>query len=95
MWEPRVRFNFHLISNFWIVTISYGDLDLEDTLSSFPAVRINFPIKYMGLSLAVRRLRKIDFQPMVEKATSKVLGWHGRHLTHAGRVCLKKLVLSL
>jgi len=47
---------------------------LEETLSGFLVVRINFPIKYLGLPLTVRRLRKIDFQPLVEKATSKISG---------------------
>ena len=57
-------------------------------------VRTNFPIKYLGLPLAVRRLRKIDFQPLVDKATSNISGWQGRHFTQAERICLTKFVLS-
>lgn len=77
-----------------VTPINCGDHDLEEVLSGFPVVRSNFPIKYLGLPLAIRRLRKIDIQPLVEKATSKISGWQGRHLTQAGRVCLTKSVLS-
>ena len=77
-----------------VTPISYNEIDLEAILSGFPVLRSNLPFKYLGLPLMVRRLRKIDFQPLVEKATSKILGWQGRHLTQAGRVCLTKSVLS-
>lgn len=77
-----------------VTPISCGDIDLEDTLSGLPMVCTSFPIKYLGLPLAMKRLRKIIFRSLVEKATSKVSGWHGRHLTQASRVCLSKLVFS-
>ena len=67
----------------------------QHILSGFPVIRTSFPIKYLGLPLAVRRLRKLDFQPLVDKATAGLSGWHGRHLTPAGRNCLAKSVLSL
>ena len=77
-----------------VTPICCDEIDLEDVLSGFPVVRTSFPIKYLGLPLAVRRPRKIDFQPLVEKATSKITGWQGRHLMQAGRICLTKYVLS-
>ena len=77
-----------------VILISCEGKNLDDILSGFPIVRTSFPTKYMGLPLTIKRLRKSDFQPLVEKATSKLAGWHGRHLTQAGRVCLTKLVLS-
>ena len=57
-----------------VVPISCEAVNLDDTLSGFPVQCTNFPIKYLGLPLTVRRLRKIDFQPLVEKATSKISG---------------------
>ena len=77
-----------------VTPISCNETNLEAILSGFPIVRSSFPIKYLGLPLTVRRLRKFDFQPLVETATSKISGWQGRHLTQAGRVCLTKSVLS-
>ena len=64
-----------------VTPISCDAMNLDDTLSGFPVVRTNFPIKYLGLRLTVRRLRKTDFQPLMDKAASKLAGWHGRHLT--------------
>ena len=77
-----------------VTPISCEGMNLDDILAGFPIVCTSFPTKYMGLPLTVRRLRKSDFQPLLEKATSKLAGWHGRHLTQAGRVFLTKSVLS-
>ena len=77
-----------------VVPISCEAVSLDDTLSGFPVQCTNFPIKYLGLPLTVQRLRKVDFQPFLDKAASKLAGWQGRHLTQAGRICLTKLVLS-
>lgn len=40
------------------------------------------------------RLRKVDFQPLADKAAGSLLGWRGRNLTNAGKVTLTKSVLS-
>jgi len=77
-----------------VTPTSCEGMNLDDILAGFPVVRTSFPTKYLGLPLTIRRLRKSDFQLLLEKATSKLAGWHGRHLTQAGRVCLTKSVLS-
>ena len=64
-----------------ITPINCEGMNLDDILVGFPVVRTNFLTKYLGLPLTVRRLQKSDFQPLLEKATSKLAGWHGRHLT--------------
>lgn len=46
------------------------------------------------MPLAIRRLRKVDFQPLGNKAAATLSGWWGRNLTQAGRVTLTKSVLS-
>jgi hypothetical protein len=51
---------------------------------ALPMPRANFPIKYLGLPLSVRRLRKIEFRPLLDKAVAKITGWYGRHLTQSG-----------
>jgi hypothetical protein len=56
--------------------------------------RAHFPIKYLGLPLSPKRLRKLDFQPQIDKAAGKLSNWYGRNLTQAGRVSLTKSVLS-
>jgi hypothetical protein len=63
-------------------------------LPNFPGKVCNFPGKYLGLPLHVRRLRKIDVQPLLEKIGARIPGWKGRFLTTAGRETLVKTVLS-
>lgn len=50
-------------------------------------------MKYLDLPLAIRRLKKIDFQPLYDKAAGKMLNWQGQNLTMAGRMSLTKFVL--
>ena len=49
-----LRTNIHKSS---VVPIRCENLDLDDILCDFPAQRTSFPIKYLGLPLAIRRLR--------------------------------------
>jgi hypothetical protein len=96
-----------LLENFGLVTglqtnlqktsvsaISCSNVDLDELLTRLPVTRAQFPIKYLGLPLSTRRLRRVDFQPQIDKATAKLSKWHGMNLTQAGRVCLTKVVLS-
>lgn len=41
-----------------IAPICCGGLDLDDILADLPTARVAFPIKYLGLQLSIRRLRK-------------------------------------
>ena len=86
-----LRTNIHKSS---VVPIRCENLDLDDILCDFPAQRTSFPIKYLGLPLAIRRLRQVDFQPLLDKAAARLTGWRGRNITQAGRVTLTKAVLS-
>jgi hypothetical protein len=67
---------------------------LEAILAALPIARAHFPLKYLGLPLSPYRLRKLDFQPQIDKAAAKLSAWNGKNLTHAGRVSLSKSVLS-
>lgn len=77
-----------------ITPINCGHLDLDNILADLPAQRVHFPIKYLGLPLSVRRLRKVDFAPLVDKAQAKLTSWWGRNITQAGRLTLTKAVLT-
>jgi hypothetical protein len=77
-----------------VSAISYGDINLDAVLASLPVARAHFPIKYLGLPLSIRRLRKVDFQCQIDKTASKLSAWYGRNLTQVGRVSLTKSVLS-
>jgi hypothetical protein len=69
-------------------------LDLTSILAAFPASRAAFPIFYLGLPLSLGRLKRVDFQPLVDKASSKLANWMGKFFTTAGRATLVKAVLS-
>ena len=77
-----------------IAPIRCDGIDLDDILADLPAARTTFPIKYLGLPLSTRRLRKVDFQPLIDRAAARLSGWRGRNITQAGRMILTKTVLS-
>lgn len=54
----------------------------------------HLPCKYLGLSLSLRRPRKIDFQPLINKIASRLAAWKFKLLSMAGRLVLLKTVLS-
>jgi hypothetical protein len=53
-----------------------------------------FPEKYLGLPLHIRKLRRIDIQPLIDKIGVRLPGWKGRLLYTAGRETMVKTVLS-
>jgi hypothetical protein len=75
-----------------VTPISCNDIDLDFVLANLPLTRAAFPIKYLGLPLTSRRLRKIDFQSLVDKAAGKLSTWNSRNLTQAGCASLVKSV---
>lgn len=60
----------------------------------FPGKISSFPGKYLGLLLHTRRLRKVEFQLLINKIRGRLLGWKGKFLNKVGRKTLVKIVLS-
>lgn len=54
----------------------------------------SFPCKYLGLPLSLRKLRRIDLQPMLDKGTSKLAIWKGKLMNRTGRLDLINSVLT-
>jgi hypothetical protein len=69
-------------------------MNLNETICNFPATRAFFPVKYLGITLTVSRLRKVVFQYLLDKVHNRMVAWKGRNITHAGRLILTKAVLS-
>ena len=46
------------------------NVDIPDVLHSFPAKLSSFPMKYLGLPLSVKRLKRIHYQPVEDKVAS-------------------------
>ncbi|WVZ90528.1 hypothetical protein U9M48_036821, partial [Paspalum notatum var. saurae] len=55
-----------------VVPIRCGGLDLTAILTNFEAQTKQFPIKYLGLPLSHKCLRRVDFQPLVDKMANKL-----------------------
>ena len=68
-----------------VVPIRCDNIDLDDILQAFPTSRTTFPMKYLGLPLLVRRLRRIHFQHLEDRVAGKLTPWIGRHANMAGR----------
>ncbi|WVZ65991.1 LOW QUALITY PROTEIN: hypothetical protein U9M48_015270 [Paspalum notatum var. saurae] len=77
-----------------IIPIKCAGLNLDEILAGFPASRASFPIRYLGIPLTVARLKKVDFQYLIDKVSSRLAGWQGHNLTHTRRLVLVKSVLS-
>ena len=77
-----------------VIPIRCQGVDLDEVLCDFLARRTLIPTKYFGLPLTITRLRRIDFQPLVDKAVSKLTVWNGKNINHAGRSTLVKTVLT-
>lgn len=71
--------------------------DLEDTvtlLRFFPGKLAPFPVRYLGIPLAISRLKKADLQPLVDKVANCLPTWKGSLINKAGRAVLIKAKLS-
>jgi hypothetical protein len=43
---------------------------------------------YLGLPLSLERLKRVDFQSLSDKASSRLANWLGKFFTPAGRKTL-------
>ncbi|KAK1603765.1 hypothetical protein QYE76_027438 [Lolium multiflorum] len=78
----------------FVVPIRCGNLDLDDILHGIPAVRESFPLRYLGLPLTVRCLKRSDIQHLEDKCAGKLPTWNGKYITTAGRAALVKSVIA-
>ena len=67
---------------------------VEQLIQNFPWKICNFLEKYLGLPLHIRKLRKVEVQPLIDKIGARLPGWKGRFMSTAGRETLVKMVSS-
>jgi hypothetical protein len=51
-------------------------------------------MKYLGLPLSVKRLKRVHFQYLEDKVVARITPLNGRYFNIAGRLTLVKLVLT-
>jgi mannosylglycoprotein endo-beta-mannosidase len=69
------------------------EVDVEAVLQDFQCLIKNFPCTYLGLPLHYRQLRRVEFQPLIDKVGNMLPAWKGRFLNRAG--CLKLMITVL
>jgi hypothetical protein len=77
-----------------VVPIRCGALNLDDILEGVPAARASFPLRYLGLPLSVRCLKRADFLHLEDKCAGNLPTWNGKLVTTAGRAALVKSVIA-
>lgn len=60
----------------------------------FPCAVVEFPCKYLGAPLSVKRLRKCDEQFLIDSVAARIPAWKGGLLNEAGRCTLVRSTLS-
>lgn len=74
--------------------IRCDQVDLDSVLQEFLGARAVFPIRYLGMPIALGRLRYVDLQHIIDRARSKLAGWRGHWINAGGRRTLTIAVLS-
>lgn len=69
-----------------------SDIERGRILRDFPFAEGTLPVKYLGLPLMTKAMRKNDYLPLVEKIRSRINTWQSRFLSYAGRLQLIKSV---
>jgi hypothetical protein len=74
--------------------IRCGELDIQDMLQDFNCPLGSLTCKYLGLPLSLRKPRRVEVHPLIDKLVSKAKGWMGRLMAKPGRLILINSVLS-
>jgi hypothetical protein len=77
-----------------VYPIQCNGFDLDDILEGFRCPVLNFPCSYLGLPFHVRQVRRVDYQPPIDKMANWLPTWKGRFLNKSGRLKLLNTVLS-
>jgi hypothetical protein len=77
-----------------IFPISCQGMHLEEILEGFLTPIKSVPCHYLGLSLHLKKLRRIDFMPLLNKVGGKLPGWKGKLMSKGTRGQLVNSVLT-
>jgi hypothetical protein len=76
-----------------VYPIGCHGLQLDQILDGFSTPLKEFPCRYLGMPLHMRKIRRIDFLPRIEKVGTKLPRWKGKLMSKAARAQLRKSVL--
>ncbi|CAL9240343.1 unnamed protein product, partial [Arabidopsis halleri] len=74
--------------------IDGGDFfSVRDLALKFGVTHGSLPVRYLGLPLMAQKMRKQDYQPLIDRLLHRFSSWTARHLSFAGRLQLLKSVI--
>jgi hypothetical protein len=68
-----------------VLPIRCGDIELALVQELLPCAVMNFPCKYLGLPLSLKKLTKEQVQPIIDRIADQLLGWKADLMTWAGQ----------
>jgi hypothetical protein len=77
-----------------VLLIRCEDHNLEVIHQQLPCALADFPCKYLGLPLALKKAEKEHIQPIIDRMADQLLGWKVDLLTRAGRMVHVQFVLT-
>lgn len=70
-----------------------SNIRCRDLANNLGLAQGSLPVKYLGVPLSSRKLKKSDFQPLLDKVSTRFRSWTVKHLSYAGRLVLVKTVI--
>jgi len=67
---------------------------MADFQREFPCPVVEFPVKYLGLPLSLKKIPKSHIRPVIEKVAAKLPPWHGSLMNKSGRLVVVKSVAT-
>jgi hypothetical protein len=74
--------------------VACDDNEVLTILQEFGGSQGSLPCKYLGLPLGYKKPRRVEVQPLVDRAMGHLKGWKGKFLNHKGRVTLINSVIT-
>ena len=74
--------------------IACGGVDIDEVLQDFGGIQGSFPCRYLGLPLGVRKPKKVEVQPLLDRVVGRMKGWKGKLLNRKGRLALINSVIT-
>ena len=77
-----------------VLPIRCEDTDISTVQTLLPCALVDFPCKYLGLPLSLKRLTKEQVQPYIDRIADQLQGWKANLMTKAGRRVQVQFVLT-
>jgi mannosylglycoprotein endo-beta-mannosidase len=77
-----------------VLPIQCAEENLALIQNLLPCEMMDFPCKYLGLPLTIKKLTKEQVQPLIDRIADKLPGWKADLMTRAGRAVQVQFVLT-